>query len=127
MDHASLQGNERDVPRMAQHIAPICGRGGRNLIGCDLESTKSATQKVGDRNANDKKQNCGGKEVSLESSQVAGILRSSHVIRYKPSEPVTIDREALALVLMCNERPLRGISDEPESQQCCRSTPVMRE
>ena len=48
VDNAGPEGNHRNIARMAQHLVPVCERGGRNVIGGDRELLKSAAQQVCD-------------------------------------------------------------------------------
>src|SRR5215813_6316874 len=68
VDHAGLKGNQRDLTRMLQRIAPVHKCGGRNLIGCDREATRSAAQKVANYGTNDHNQNSNGQHELLEYS-----------------------------------------------------------
>src|SRR5215813_5538275 len=68
VDHAGLKGNQRDLTRMLQRIAPSHKCGGRNLIRSDLEATKSAAQKVANYGTNDHNQNSNGQHKLLEYS-----------------------------------------------------------
>src|SRR5215470_9226203 len=76
VDHAGLKGKQRDLTRMLQGIAPVRKCGGKNLIGCELEATKSAAQKVANYGTNDDNQNSNGQHELLEYSLVAIHSRS---------------------------------------------------
>jgi hypothetical protein len=58
VNRAGLKGNERNIARMAQHIAPVCECDGRNLIGRHLKLVESTSQQISQRGNYGYRQNC---------------------------------------------------------------------
>src|ERR1035438_4307572 len=98
--------------RMRQHIVPVCECGGRNRVRCDLESTKSPAQKVGNQGTNDHNQN---------GSEESEFLEFPHVGR-KPI--LCLSKSIYAKHSECRRRsskrpgppPLRALQKPPRSE-----------